>query len=143
MRIDVSTQVTIGRSRDDVAAYAMDPAHDPEWIGGIIEAEQETPPPIGVGTRVRRVASFLGRKMDYTPEVVEYEPGRKLVMTTDRPFDMTISYGFEDHAEGTRASIRIQGEGSGFYRVASPLLAPMVRRRVTKDLEALRDLLEA
>ncbi len=143
MAIDITADVNIGRPRAEVAAYAMDPANDPVWLGGIVEARQVTDGPFGVGTRVARVARFLGRRMDYTPEIREYVPGERLAMATDKPFDMTITYAFEDRGTDTRASVRVQGEGSGFYAVAAPLLGPLVKRSVSRDLRTLKRLLES
>ena len=103
-----------------------------------------TDPPFGVGTKVARVASFLGRKMHYAPEVVEYEPKELVAMSTDQPFPMTIRYMFADAGSGgTKMTIRVQGEGGGFYQVAAPLLGMMVKRNVSKDLERLKLLLES
>ncbi|MCH8025821.1 MAG: SRPBCC family protein [Chloroflexi bacterium] len=143
MAIDITAEVTIDRKREDVAWFAMDPENDPVWIGGIVEAKMVTEPPFGRGTKVARVAKFLGRRMEYTPEVLAYEPGKLLEMSTDVPFEMTIRYEFEDADGGTLARIRVQGEGSGFYRLASPLLARMVKRNVSRDLRTLKRLLEA
>ena len=143
MAIDITADVIIHRPRAEVAAYAMDPANDPLWISGIVEARQVTDGPFGVGTRVARVARFLGRRMAYTPEVREYAPGERLSMATDKPFDMTITYAFEDAGTGTQATIRVQGQGTGFYGVVAPLLAPMVKRNVAKDLRALKRIMES
>ena len=143
MSIDVRTEIVINRPREAVASYAMDYANDPVWIGGILEAKMVTDPPLGKGSRVQRVAMFMGRRMEYTPEVVEHVPGKLLVMRTDSPFDMTISYEFEDVDSGTLASVQIQGEGTGFYKLAGPLLSKTVKGRVSKDLSRLKELLEA
>ena len=86
----------------------------------------------------------MGKRIEYVNEVVEYDPTSLLVMRSVKgPFPMTIHYRFEDAGGGTRASIRIQGEGIGFYRLAGPLLARPVKRNVTKDLGTLKDLLES
>ena len=143
MAIDITAEVTIDRKREDVAWFAMDPENDPVWIGGVIEAKMVTKPPFGKGTKVARVAKFLGRRMEYTPEVIRYEPGKLLEMSTDVPFEMTIRYEFEDAGDGTLARVRVQGEGSGFYRLAAPLLARVVKRNVSSDLQTLKRLLES
>ena len=66
MPIDVSAETTIARPRDEVAAFAMDAANDPVWISGVIEAKMLTPPPPATGSQVTRVATFLGRRIEYT-----------------------------------------------------------------------------
>jgi hypothetical protein len=34
--VDVTAEAVIARPRKDVVAFAMDPANDPAWIGGVI-----------------------------------------------------------------------------------------------------------
>ncbi len=139
MSIDVEESITIGRPRQEVAGYAMDPARDTEWIAAFNRVEVLTEPPVGVGTRVRRVARFLGRTIDYVLEIAEHEPGRRVVMRSVRsPFPMVITYRFADDPAGTRASIRVQGDAGGFYRLAEPLLAGRVRGDVRADLRRLQ-----
>ena len=143
MPIDVTAETTIARSRSDVARFASDPDNDSTWISGIVEAKTITEPPFGVGTKVARVAKFLGKRMHYTPEVVEYQPEQLVAMQTDNPFDMTITYRFEDAGEGTRVVLRIQGEGSGFFKLVAPLLAGRVKKNISKDLAVLKGLMES
>ena len=88
MAIDVKAEVQIARTREDVAAYVVNPENDPLWIGGIKSARMLTEPPVGVGTRVAGVASFMGKRIEYTPEVVAYEANSLLTMRTDKPFEM-------------------------------------------------------
>ena len=144
MAVDVTAQREIARPREEVATFATDPANDSTWIVGISEAEMLTEPPVAVGTRVRRVASFLGRRIDYVMEVDRFDPGRRIVMRSIvSPFPMRVTYEFEDAPAGTRARIRVEGSAGGFYRMAGPLLAAGIRRGITRDLETLRSLLES
>jgi uncharacterized membrane protein len=143
MSTDVSVETTVERPREEVAAYVADWRNDPVWIGGIGESELVTPEPFGVGSRVRRVARFLGKRVEYVNEVVEHEPGTRLVMrSVTGPFPMTITYAFGDDGGGTRVRIRIEGDASAFYRFAGPLLSPAVRRSVAGDLRRLKRTLE-
>ena len=143
LAVDISAEIVINKPRDEVAAFASDPDNDPAWIGGIVEAKTLTDPPFSKATKVARVASFLGRRMEYEPEVVEYEAGALVSMKAETPFPMTIRYTFADVQGGTKMTIRVQGGGSGFYSVAAPLLAMMVRRNVSQDLNRLKELLES
>jgi uncharacterized membrane protein len=144
MTVEVEESIAIDRPRHGVAAYAMDPANDTSWIRALTRVELLTDPPVRVGTRVRRVAQFLGRSVDYVLEVADYEPGRRLAMRSVRaPFPMLVTYLFADQGGGTRATIRVQGDTGRFYRLAGPLLAGQVRRGVRGDLERLKRNLEA
>jgi uncharacterized membrane protein len=140
--IDVVAEVRVDRPREQVAAYMTDPANDPSWIGGLREARLLGDPPLSEGTRVQRVASFMGRRIDYVLEITELAHGRLLDMTSVKaPFPMRVTYSFED-ADGGRTLVRnrVRG-GGGFFSLGSPLFAPLVKRNVQKDLERLRDLL--
>ena len=143
MGIDITGEVTIERPREAVAAFAMDSANDPAWIGGVVESKALTDGPFGKGSKVGRTAKFLGRRMEYTTEVVEYEPPALVAMRAESPFPMTIRYEFVERAGRTLARIRVTGEGSGFYNLAAPLLAMMVKRNVSRDLRTLKQLLES
>jgi uncharacterized membrane protein len=147
VRVDVVARVEIRRPRAQVAAYMTDPANDPAWIGGVREVRMQTPPPLRTGSRVARVAGFLGRRVEYVNEVVELDPGRVLDMRSVKaPFPMRVTYSFEDAPAGGGASTvvrnRVRGEPGGFFALFGPLLAPLVRRSVQRDLERLRDVLE-
>ena len=141
--IDVIVGTTIAAPRDEVARYVMDHRNDPVWIGGITESELLGEPPIAVGSRVRRVASFMRKRIEYVNEVTHLEPGTLLEMRSVKsPFPMVVTYAFEEADGGTRASVRVQGDSSALYRIAGPLLARQVRRSVQSDLDTLRTILE-
>jgi hypothetical protein len=56
---------------------------------------------------------------------------------------MTVRYEFHDDDGGTRVRIQTQGDASGFYRLAGPLLARAVKRGIEGDLAKLKELLES
>jgi len=143
MGVDVTAEVTIACPRDEVFAYVVNPGNDPAWIGGVRDARLAGEPPVAVGTRVERVASFLGRRIEYVNEVVALEPGRLLRMrSVVAPFPMEIAYEFEDRGAATAFRNRVQGEPGRFFALASPLVGRLVRRSVSRDLKRLRGLLE-
>jgi hypothetical protein len=144
MPIDVLSEIEIGRPRAEVAEYVGDPANAPGWYKNIKSAKFETPGPAAVGSRIRFVAGFLGRTLEYTYEIQLLDPGRRFVMSTAQgPFPMETTYTWEDAGEGaTRMTLRNRGEPSGFARVSSPLLAGAVKRANGADLIRLKNLLE-
>jgi len=143
--VDVVTEAVIRRPRAEVAAYAGDPAHAPEWYANIDSVSWRTAPPVGVGSRMDFVARFLGRRLAYTYEVVELDPGRRLVMRTAQgPFPMETTYTWQSLDDGsTRMALRNRGRPQGFSRWVAPFLAAAVRRATRGDLARLRDLLES
>ncbi|HEX2773362.1 MAG TPA: SRPBCC family protein [Micromonosporaceae bacterium] len=144
MGVDVQVETVIERPLADVAAYAGDPTHAPEWYVNIREVTWQTDPPVAVGSRMDFVARFLGRRLAYTYEVVELVPGERLVMrTADGPFPMETTYNWEPAGEtATRMTLRNRGTPSGFAGVAAPMMERAMRRATTKDLARLKGILE-
>jgi uncharacterized membrane protein len=142
--VDVLTETVIGRPVAEVAAYAGDPTHAPEWYANIASVEWRTPPPVAVGSRMDFVATFLGRRLAYTYEVVEHVPGERLVMRTAQgPFPMETTYTWRPLDDGsTRMGLRNRGRPAGFSRLVAPFLRAAVRRANRADLARLRSLLE-
>jgi Polyketide cyclase / dehydrase and lipid transport len=137
MSIDITAQVHVDREPAAVAAYMTDPNNDPQWIGGLREAELLGDGPVEVGSRVRRVASFLGRRVEYVNEILALDDAHLDMRSVKAPFPMQITYRF-DPAPGGGTTVSNHVRGGGLR-----LLAPLVRRNVQRDLERLRDHLEA
>jgi Polyketide cyclase / dehydrase and lipid transport len=142
--VDVQTEIVIERPRAEVAAYAADPDHAPEWYVNIKSVEWKTPPPLAVGSELAFVAQFLGRRLAYTYVVGEHVSGERFVMRTARgPFPMETTYEWEDAGPGaTRMRLRNRGEPSGFASITAPLMAAAMRRANTRDLRQLKAIVE-
>ena len=145
MNVDVETEIVIARPVADVAAYTADPSNAPAWYDNIDTVEWKTPPPAQVGSVVEFVARFLGRTLRYTYELVEWEPGQRLVMRTQQgPFPMETTYTWSSTANGsTRMALRNRGEPTGFSRLMAPIMQPAMRRANRKDLAKLKKILES
>ena len=144
MPVDVSTEITIDRPVNEVAEYATDPSNVPAWYVNIESVEWLTAPPVQVGSQVKFVARFLGRRLAYTYEFVELVPGDRLVMRTAQgPFPMETTYAWSSAGEGrTRMMLRNRGEPSGFSKMMTPFMSGAMRRANRKDLARLRSILE-
>jgi uncharacterized protein YndB with AHSA1/START domain len=145
MAVDVLSEIVIDRPCEQVAAYAADPSHAPEWYVNIASVEWLSEPPVRVGSRMAFVARFLGRQLAYTYEIVEYVPGERLVMrTAEGPFPMETTYTWHgDGAGRTRMTPRNRGEPAGFSRLTGPFVAAAMRRANRNDLVALKARVEA
>jgi hypothetical protein len=145
MNVDVRTETVIARSPELVSGFAADPDNAPLWYQNIKAVEWQTPRPLAIGSRLAFVAVFLGRRLAYTYEVVEWIPQQRFVMrTAEGPFPMETTYEWQAADRGaTRMTLVNRGTPAGFGVWLAPLMAAAMRRANRKDLAALKALLES
>ena len=143
--VRVEESVQIARPPAEVWHAIADYGFDSEWRDGLREMTPDPPGPPAMGTRVHEVVRSSGR--DYVADcvVTELDPG--------------VSYRFRGKGtigglEGGRAvrpdaagggtvfTYPIEMQPTGRTRLLSPVLGPMVRSGLKKDLERLKGLLE-
>ena len=98
----------------DVSRSAADPDNAPPWYENIESVEWKTPRPVQVGSHIDFVAQFLGRRLAYTYEVVEFVDGRLTMRTPGPPFPMetqrtTLGGRQRRHANDTPEPRRSEG----------------------------------
>ena len=144
MAIDVTTEIVIHRPRQLVADYSANPENAPVWYTNIKEIEWKTSPPLSLGSQIAFVANFLRRRLAYTYEVIAFQPGQRLVMSTKEGlFPMETTYTWEDSSDGaTRMKLRNRGAPAGFSILFAPVMAMSMRQANRKDLSQLKELLE-
>jgi uncharacterized protein YndB with AHSA1/START domain len=132
----------INRPLAEVFDYMNDPTKMPEWNSTLEEA---TPSeiPVRVGTRIRTRIRALGRKVEGTTEVVEYEPNKRVVLMVDEPFSWKVIYTYQAENGGTRLAIAGEGEPGGFFKLGEPVLARILKKQLQAQFETAKELLEA
>jgi len=142
--VDITTEIVIDRLVDAVARVAADPTNAPKWYENIESVSWKTEPPPQIGSLVTFVAKFLGRRLEYTYEIVELDDHHLVMRTAEGPFPMETTYTFTPVSPtSTRMTLRNRGEPSGFSKVAAPLMVTAMRRANQKDLAKLKALVES
>ena len=140
----IERSIVIDRPIDEVWAFVHDITKDRLWQTTLVESEQLTEGPFGVGTRVREVRQFLGLRVELAWEVTEYEPTRtSAIRGVSGPVPLHGRYAFEPVGGGTRFTVTGELEAHGLFKLAEPVFARITRRELETNLGHLEDLLEA
>jgi uncharacterized membrane protein len=138
--------VVINLPAEDIFAYVSDFGNLADWSGSTIMARKISPGEMHVGAMVRSTHRFLGRWMDITFEIVEYEPSRCLTIKSLSGITPCLfSYQFElleDAATNVSLETVIHLTG-GILGLTEAVVANVVRRQLVHDLLTLKDVLEA
>ena len=142
--IRIDNSVVINRPVDQVFEFVANIENLPEWAGPVLEAKQTSVGPASVGTTQSQVGKFLGQRLEISLEVTEHEPNKKIsAKSTSGPFPIEVHYTFEPVAEGTRMKMGRHVDPRGFFKLAEPIIARMLKRQAETDISNLKDLLEA
>lgn len=142
----VEEEVVIDRPPEDVFTFVTSPEKDLEWVSTAVERRRESEAPIDVGSRIRAVDKFLGRRIESTLEVTEHKPSTRSSVRLDGPVKARGTYELEPAGTGTRFKWILDAEPGlgGLYlgRITDPLVTFVFRRRIRSDLERLKSRLE-
>jgi len=136
----------IERPAEVVWEYLENAEHNPEWLSNMRSARWTTEPPIAVGSRYDQLARFLGKDVRTSFEVSALEPGRSITISSlpGSSFPIRITRQLEPLGpQRTRVRETAEGDSGGFYRVAEPLMRPIVRRNIVRAYRRLKQMLEA
>ena len=125
-------------------AFTTDAGSWNTWQSMILEAEQTSPGPVGVGTSFRGTNRMMGHTMQWTASSTEYKPAKK--------FGKNITSGsvlIEQHntyvptERGLKFTIAWDVKVNGFLKLMSPIMVSTMRKELQKSLVNLKQILEA
>jgi uncharacterized membrane protein len=140
--INIEESIIIHRPIEEVFTYMTDLRNAPEWQSGLLEVQQTTEGPVGIGTTYLAVRRFLGRKMESTMEIIGYEPNSSLKWkTVSSPMPFTTAWHFKLTAEGAQVIWTLEAE-VGLFGLADRFVANSIRRDAVAGFGTLKDMLE-
>ncbi len=141
--IRIETEVYIKRPPEEVFDYISNFENNPMWQNGMVSAEFTTEGPLRVGSTYVQEAKFLGRPVHSNFTVIAYEPGQMVKATSESgSFPITFTRMVEPKDGGTLVKAIVEGDAGGFYKLAEPLIARMVKRSIDGDYTNLKAILE-
>jgi uncharacterized membrane protein len=142
--VNVTTEIIIERPVNKVAGYASDPDNATQWYANIKSVTWKTSREVHVGSKIEFMAQFLGKRLIYTYEIVEFLPNEKFVMrTADGPFPMETTYLWKSLSENkTKMTLINRGSPSGFSKFLAPFMSFAMKNANRKDLSRIKQILE-
>ena len=140
----IEESVQIKRPVDEVFAYTTEAKSWPKWQSFIIEAEQTSQGPKGVGTTFKGTNRMMGRSMKWTAKVTEYEPNRKWaknIICGSVFIEERMTY--DPMEGGINFTIVYDMKVGGFLKLFSPMVVSSTRKETKKSLSNLKSTLEA
>ena len=141
----IKVSVVINQPVSKVFDYALNIDNASLWQSNVVETQITSKGPVGVGSNIRMVQRFLGKRFETNWEVVEFEPNKiSRFRSTSGPIKGEGSYIFESVEGGTKFTISMLGEPQqGFFKIANAISTKMYKRQLSAYLRNLKDLLEA
>jgi len=141
--LKIESSVVINRPVEEVFAVLSNHENYPKWNPPVMEVKKTSTGPIGLGTTWRSVSHRLGKRRETESETVEYEPNRKVTRRHTHGMPVKDHLSFEGVGGGTRVTEIMEAEPGGFFRLAAPLLVPLMKRQLNGTLTNLKELMEA
>lgn len=140
MALDFTHSVDIDCSAAVAFAYIADFENNPAWQSGMRACRWTSARRQEVGATYVQEARFLGRPIETSFRVTEYEPGRAIAIeSTVSTFPIQVTRSVEPLGDARcRVTARVRGQPTGVLK----LLAGLARRSVRKGYAALKALLE-
>jgi carbon monoxide dehydrogenase subunit G len=136
--MDVDRTFVVPAKPTTVFEYLTDPARAASWQASLVEVELDPPGPIRRGTRIRETRRFLGRTIESTVDVTEFEPGVLFGgVVRVRPAPWTFSYRLEEVGGETHVHARLQGKPGGLLRLGANVALRMAEQELAKDFATL------
>ena len=109
------------------------PRWDPE-----MSLVQETPGPIGVGTRIHRTRTRGDARIEGEMEIVEYEPDRRLgAVIRDGPMELRSWMRIQPEGDrGSRLTITVQSDDAPLSMMEEPIRGSLRRIKQLVEREA-------
>lgn len=134
----------IYRPVSQVFDFMSTPENDFQWQYGTLVSARISEGASQRGTSFRSIGHLMGRRIQSTFEVTEYEPNRKYgFKSLSGPLQSHTSYTFEIDKGVTQIDVSTQVNAINFFQVNQGVLEKNMKKQLKENLAMLKDILEA
>jgi len=141
--IKVEKSVVIKKPVGEVFAFVNKNENSTKWQSGVVSVQMEEGPDNVVGSRYIEVRKFMGQEMKTTMEITAFTQNVKWgakVVKGPVPYEVTMTY--ESVPEGTKITTHVEGEPTGFFKLAEGMVAGTLGKSLEEDQNRLKAILE-
>jgi carbon monoxide dehydrogenase subunit G len=142
--VHIEESVTIEKPVEEVFKFLTDVERQPDWVGPIQSSKITSSGPLGEGSTVQQAMKVLGRRFDATLEITGYQPPNRYEFKgKSGPMHVHFRFALTPEGNGTRVRQTVDGESSGFFKLADPIISRNMSKQFQADLETMKTMLES
>ena len=137
-----SHSIELAQPPETVFPWLLEEDKVPRWTSGLSRYEQDSP--LRAGAHVKQVLALGGSDVVLDLELSRYEPPRAIESrTSTNGVKLTITYSLSPDGGGTRLTQTLEAKAASLTaRMLIPVVQGRLEKKVTGDLERLREVLE-
>lgn len=141
---ETKNSIYIKRSPQDVFDVITDPDKISLWQNLAESVEWDSNGSPGVGSNLKIVARFLGRKIESQVQITAWDPPRRFsYKSVNGPYPSEVTNTLESQDEGTLLTNQGKGEMGSFFKLAEGLVVRQLEKQVDTNHESLKLLMES
>ena len=140
-----SHTVAIAQPPAEVFPWLLEQDRVPRWTGSLESYEVLGGGPVGEGSRVHQILTIGERRIDVELEITRHEPPREAESQfSTNGIDVVTAYRLDGDGDETKLTQTLEAKATSFAaRMLVPIVQPRLERKLTEDLERLRELLQS
>jgi hypothetical protein len=141
--INLNTTVMIYRPIKQVFDFISVAENDFQWQYGTLESARVSAGVVGVGAFFRSVGHFMGRRLQGTFEITEYEANKKYgFKSLSGPLRLQTLYTFEIDGGSTKVNVSTQASVVDFFQIREGILERQLGKQLKENMALLKGILE-
>lgn len=138
--INIEKSVVINKPVEKVFAFVTDGSKAPRWQEGLEAVEGRTDV---IGSEYTEVRKFMGREMRSLMEVTDYQANaRWAAKVLKGPVPYEVSVQLEPRDGATYLTTRVDGEPTGFFKVAEGMVKSQLEKSIEENVQRLKQIME-